>query len=88
MTIGEDDFSTSGEINPAASAVAITPADSDLAKRTRAIYVGVGGNLTVTMAEGGNIVTFVGVVSGSVLPLRVTQIRLTGTSAGSIVALS
>jgi len=85
MTIEDDDFSTSGAINPAAGAEAVTPADTDLARRTRAIYVGIAGDLVVKMAEG-QIVTFAGVAAGSMLPIRCTQIR-TGTTATSVLAL-
>jgi len=86
MAIEEGDFATSGAVNPGADAVAITPADADLGIRTRAVYVGTGGDLVVKMAASGNIVTFPNVVAGSLLPLRVTQIRA-ATSASNIVAV-
>lgn len=78
-------YSESGEVNPAANAVAVTPADVDLDKRTRAVYVGVAGDLNVIMS-GGQTVTFVGVLGGSVLPIRVDQIKA-ATTAASIIAL-
>lgn len=83
-------FSESGKTIPAANAEAITPADTDLTfGLTRAIYVGVGGDLAVRMADdkGDTDVVFTGVVSGSVLPLRVKQIRTTDTTATDIVAI-
>jgi len=86
MTIEAGDFATSGEINPGANALAITPADADIATRTRAVYVGGAGDLVVKMAGNEQIVTFLGVAAGSMLPIRVTQIRL-GTTATSVVAV-
>ena len=52
----------------------------------RAIYVGVTGDVKVTMAQG-NEVTFQGVVGGTVLPIQVNQVHATGTNATGIVAL-
>lgn len=86
MAIKDDDFATSGEINPGANAIAVTAADVDLAQRTRAIYVGGAGSLVVKMAGNEQIVTFSAVAAGSMLPLRVTQIRV-GSTATSIVAI-
>lgn len=74
--------------SPASSAEAITPSDTNaLAFYTRAIYVGVGGNLTVRMVDDTNDTLFVGVPQGAVLPIRVSHIRATGTAASSLVAL-
>ena len=86
MAIAEGDFATSGETNPGANASAVTPADSDLPQRTRAIYVGVAGDLAVKMAGNEQVVTFPNVQAGSMLPLRVTQIRV-ATTATSIIAV-
>ncbi len=90
--VAQADFASSGGMNPAAHATAITPVDAELGsdKFTRAVYVGGAGNLAVIMAgdEGDtSAVVFVGVPAGSLLPIRVSQIRSTGTTATSIVAL-
>ncbi len=71
---------------PAAFALAITPADSDLAKVTRQIYVGGTGNLAVTML-GGGIVIFPTIPAGTILRIRASQIRSTSTTATNIVAM-
>ena len=84
MTTTDENYSTSGLQEPAADAIAVTPADTDLATRTRGVYVGTAGDLTVRMANGANVVTFVGVVAGSLLPIRVTQIRLASTATNII----
>lgn len=89
-------FSGSGIQAPAAYAESITPADADLAlftagSFTRAIYVGGTGDVAVKMAggddEGDSIVVFKAVPEGAILPLRVSQIRTTDTTATLIVAL-
>jgi hypothetical protein len=51
----------------------------------RAIYVGTGGSATVTMQNGDSI-TFAGLVSGSILPVRATQVSAV-TGAANLVAL-
>jgi hypothetical protein len=84
-----DDFARheTGLTAPARAAVAITPSDSvALANTTRAIYVGVAGNLRVRLASD-DIVTFSGVLAGVVYPFRVEQVMATGTTAGGLVGL-
>lgn len=52
---------------------------------TRGLYIGTSGDVAVTMAgpSGGNV-TFFGVPAGAILPVCVTKVLATGTSAGSI----
>jgi hypothetical protein len=50
------------------------------------LYVGGAGNLTVDTV-GGDTVTFTGILGGSFIPVQVTRVYATGTSATSIVAL-
>ena len=73
------------------AARAITPSDSaDLAspiRPSRSIYVGSGGDLRVKFLDDDNPVTLVGVPGGSLLPLEVTRVYSTGTTASSLVAL-
>ena len=72
---------------PASAADAITPNDtSALPHVTRAIYVGVGGELTVEMLSG-DIVVFSNVQAGVLFPLRVTKVLATGTSAAALLGL-
>ena len=80
------EFASSGTTTPAAFGVAVTPADTDLANLTRAIYVGGTGSLEVMMAADDTVITFVGVLAGSMLPIRVSQIRAAST-ATDILAL-
>ena len=77
---------------PAKFATAVTPDDNtDLTYVSRGIYVGVTGDLVVEMegdvATSKAAITFVGVLAGSVLPIRVSRVRSTGTTAESILDL-
>lgn len=72
---------------PAHSAFVVTTSDTvDLAVDTRAIYVCVGGDIKVNMAGSGTV-TFTAVPQGTVLPIRVSRIYATGTTATSMVGL-
>jgi len=76
-----------GLMSPADNAAAVTPSDStDLAFTSRALYVGGAGNIVVTMAGGGDV-TFTAVPGGSILPVRVTRVKSTSTTATSIINL-
>jgi len=73
--------------DPASCAFAPTPSDTvEEAVVSRAIYVGTGGDLKVVM-WGSGTVTFVGVPSGTVLPIRVKQVYSTGTTASDLLIL-
>lgn len=76
--------------------VAVTPSDTVAigettagdgnAKAPKALYVGGAGNL-VAVQPDGRVVTFTGVPAGSVLPITVTRVNATSTTATAIVAL-
>jgi hypothetical protein len=69
-------------------ASAVTTSDSVIyAQPTRALYIGGAGNITVDMADGGTSVLFVAVQGGTILPIQVTRIYSTGTTASNMVAL-
>ena len=73
-------------VAPAQEAVAVTPNDSTVVL-FRALYVGVGGDLAVRMQKDSSAVTFVGVLAGTILPLAVTRVMSTNTTATDIVGL-
>ena len=74
--------------NPAEYAAAVTLSDSTVLTPTpRALYIGSGGDVVVTMAADGTDVTFSNVPTGTKLPVRVSKVKATGTTASSIVAL-
>lgn len=71
---------------PYIGAFAITPADATtISRMTRAVYVGGAGTLAVLMADG-SAANFT-CVAGALLPIRVTQVQSTGTTATLIVGL-
>lgn len=85
--MGAPNFLPANHPAPAEYAVAVTPSDgSDLAQATRALYIGVAGNVAVNMPDGGSV-TFVGLTAGQILPIRAKRVLATGTTATSIVAL-
>ncbi len=80
--------SQTGLDSPASNAAAVTPSDTvDLADVTRGVYVGVAGDVKVNMATSGTSIVFTAVAAGSILPIRVTRILATGTTATNIVAV-
>ena len=48
------------------------------------LYVGTGGNVKVTMADA-NVVTFKNVPSGTFMPILITQVWSTGTTASDFI---
>jgi len=77
-----------GLASPANNAFSVTPHDTnELAFIPRGIYVGGSGDIAVILADDTAAVTFVGVLAGTVLPVRPKIIKATGTTATSIVGL-
>lgn len=73
---------------PAEHAFAVTPSDSaDLAHVTRGLWVGGAGNISVDLNGGETAVVFSGVAAGTMLPLAVTRVRSTSTTATLIVGV-
>jgi hypothetical protein len=73
---------------PAGHAEAVTPSDStDLTYTSRGLWVGGAGNVSVIMASGATV-TFSGIVAGTLLPIRVSRVRSTSTTASLMLALS
>lgn len=74
-------------VSPARSATAVVPSDTTtLPHVSRALYIGQGGDLAVVMA-GGEQATFEAVPSGSILPIRVSRVNATNTTANGVVSL-
>lgn len=72
---------------PHSHAFVVTPHDTnDLAFSTRALYIGVTGDVKVNMVGGEAGITFKAVPVG-VLPIRATLVASTGTTATNIVGL-
>ena len=87
MTARNDFRTGTSNEEPASSAAAVVPHDTnDLSVATRAIYVGVAGDVKVDMLDEGTAVVFTALPVGE-HPYRVTRIYATGTAATNIVAL-
>lgn len=95
MTVARKNSTWPGEASvPARYAAAVTPNDSiDLSDPTRGLYVGGAGDVTVIMAGDNaagvtnNPQTFSSVPAGTTLPICVTRVKSTGTTATLIQAL-
>lgn len=73
-------------IDPAINFVAVTPHDTNPILGFRALYIGTTGDVAVKNPLG-TVVTFVGVLAGTVLPIQGTIVMATGTSATNIIAI-
>lgn len=87
---------SAAEAKPAEYAKAITLSDTvaidfdGKSHQTRAIYVGSGGDISVEMVGRGladPTVVFLAVLTGTILPIEVTRVNVTGTTASSLIAL-
>lgn len=65
----------------------VTPNDAGVLSDTFGLYVGVAGNLTVDLQKGGTQISFQNVQAGTFLPIQVTRVYNTGTTASNIIAL-
>lgn len=73
-------------VTPAQHAASVSPSDStDLSVSTRALIIGTAGALKVDTV-GGETVTIASVPAG-ILPIEVTRVYSTGTTASDITAL-
>ncbi len=89
MTMNLSDYNLDADLTqPADDAAAVTPSDVATLpiKPARALHIGGAGNVKVVTARGSTV-TFVGLTAGQLLPVRVTQVFATDTTATSIVAL-
>lgn len=83
-----DRWGSLGNVGSCESFFAITPHDTnELPEITRAIYVGVTGNIVIGQRDGTNV-TFVAVPAGYILPVRARYVRATNTTAASMVGMA
>jgi len=61
--------------------------DQDLSGTYQALYVGVGGDVVVTLATSGSDFTFKNLASGQLLPVQFTHVKQSGTTATNMIAL-
>lgn len=82
---------------PGENAVAVTPSDSTGIKSpgsqpivTRGLWIGGSGDISVEMVGpqmDDQTVVFTGIASGTLLPLAITRVNATLTTATSLVAI-
>lgn len=72
---------------PSRSVLTVAPSDSSaLPVLPKALYVGVGGDVTLRCADDAVDVTFRNVPSGGLIRARASHVRATGTTATNILA--
>jgi hypothetical protein len=89
MALTDPNFNFGGKGNilaPGTSFAAITPHASNDIALTRAVYVGVGGDIVAVGADNTPI-TFKNVPTGVLLPIRVRRINAVSTTATDMVAI-
>ena len=69
-----------------AGAFAITPSDTVNLQNVAVVFVGGAGNIKVTTANG-DVVTFSGVVAGTVLPVQVLRVWASSLTASNLVGI-
>ena len=78
-------------IIPAACSQNVTVSDSvNFDFVTKGLYVGSAGNISVEMVLSGNstkTTVFTGVLGGTILPIQITRVNSTSTTASNMVAL-
>lgn len=68
--------------------IGVTPSDTDTYSPPVTVYVGGAGNVAVECGLGANTVTFSNIPAGSVLPMRVTRVLATGTTATLMIGMA
>jgi hypothetical protein len=87
----EDKFRNSVDTPTAPSerCFAIVPDDAnDVDHGTKAIFIGVGGDVSLVSVRGEQPVLFRNIPSGSILDVRVRAVKASGTTATDIVGLA
>lgn len=74
---------------PARQAAAIVPHNTNaLPLLPKAIYVGAAGDITLRAVDDAADVVFKSVPVGTILAVRASHVRASGTTAGSLVGLA
>ena len=73
--------------DPARGVAAVTPSDSTDIGPARALYVGGAGDVAIIAKGNTAAETLTAVPAGAILPIRVTKVMSTNTTATAIVAL-
>ena len=82
LTLNANIFTTTAQ----AYAIYSMGAQAGIGNTGAILYIGGAGNVSV-ITIGGDIITFTGVAVGTTLPIQVSQLRATGTTATLINAM-
>jgi hypothetical protein len=91
FAMSADNFDTTLDslIAPARNCFSITPDNTAvLTILPKALYVGSGGNLVVRTIDSDQDVTFANLANGTILDVRVSAVRETGTTAANLIGLA
>ena len=71
------------------SAVAVSPNDgADVTGAPyKALYVGVGGDVALDLNNSGEAIVFKNLASGQLLPVQITNVKASNTTATNMIAL-
>jgi len=88
MNSTEHGLPVSQQLDSAVSVSLAADTDFSSARSGKILYVGTAGNLKVDLVKGGTTITYIGVLAGQFLPIRVSKVYSTanGTTAADIVA--
>jgi len=77
-------------MTPSRKIYSVTPSDEliELRPLPKALYIGVGGDITLIATDDVEAVLFQNIPDGFILSVRAQYIRATGTTASNIVALA
>lgn len=75
----------STDLSSGYGAAAVTPSDATIIPTTRALYVGVAGNIAVRHSNG-DLATYSNVAAG-VFPIQVDKVLSTNTTATTMIAM-
>lgn len=67
-------------------AAAVTPSNTVNLPEPSVIYVGTGGNVQVTTAQG-SVVIFANMAAGTIIPVQVLRVWVTNTTATNLVRI-
>ena len=74
---------------PATRATAVTPHDTNaLSDIPKALFIGTGGTIVLRAVNSGTDTVWKNLANASVLPIRASHVRATGTTAADIVAMA
>jgi hypothetical protein len=73
-------------VSSAQQATAVTPSDTTVLTKTKGLYIGVTGDVVVTMANGSDA-TFKSLAAGVIHPISVSKVKVAGTTATNILAV-